>query len=178
MGSFARGTDPGDSKVFVDGTGGKKIDVSQLLHTLDAMKDTETRVKKLADVKVDCSFKHGVLAVSVSGFVSSVREWEDKVVVPSLQLCPGESGMRLSLDLRRLFFVSKETVLGILYQMAVWSSTRFSRVCLVLPPSKRVRANMESALASFFEKPPHYEVVLPEFKCVERARDVRSFLES
>ena len=114
------------------------------------------------------------ITIELKGHIDSMRVFNDTAVHPTQDKIVRAVGLtndkRLVVDLRRLFFVSYETALSLAAQHLGWIHMRFSKVCVVLPPSKYVRDNLAKAFADSGYR--HRD----EWVVVERARDVENAL--
>lgn len=114
------------------------------------------------------------ITIELKGHIASTRVFNDTVVHPTQDKIVRALGLtddkRLVIDLRRLFFVSYETASSLAAQHLGWIPMRFSRVCVILPPSKYVRGNLAKAFADsgYLHR--------REWTVVERARDVEMAL--
>lgn len=150
--------------------------------------DIERRVARLVDMEVNIASTRLntrvlILSVEVKGFVPSPREFSEKVVARVSECLAGSAEtaeVRLVLDLRRIFFVAEATVFPLIAQYAPWLVTRFSRMCIVMPPAERVKACLQEAWVKWTSETTrqyYANCALPLVRVVHRARDVKHFIE-
>lgn len=148
--------------------------------TLNRRMVVETTMKKYVNfgshIEVHDS-EPPIVEVNIKGFINDTRCINDVIGTVMDKICR-KKGIRedtkLILDLRKLFFVSLETARSLGFQHLPWIHMRFSKVCVVLPPSEIVTKNISRAFEESFD----YYHPLPLVKIVKDTKEIAHFIES
>ena len=118
---------------------------------------------------------YNIVVISVKGHVKDHTCINSKFIESIEEELYGRGSCcsnRLILDLRRVFFVSKEVTWSLLVHQMPWLHMCFDKVAIVLPPSQTVQRNLTNAYYDW-GKPPGFE-----YRVVERASDAREFINN
>ena len=143
---------------------------------VDEKSKTAKTMEKFVDFEISYQIHrdtHNVVVISVKGHVPDPKCINTRFTesVEEELYARGSCGSnRLILDLRRVFFVSRQTAWSLLVHHMPWLHMCFDKVALVLPPSEIVQKNLASVYTDW-GKPPGFE-----YRVVERAGHAREFI--
>lgn len=118
---------------------------------------------------------YNIVVISVKGHINDHKCINSKFVESIEEELYGRGSCcsnRLILDLRRVFFVSKEVAWTLLVHQMPWLHMCFDKVAIVLPPSQTVQKNLARAYHDW-GKPPGFE-----YRVVEKASHSREFINN
>ena len=129
-----------------------------------------------------------IVVVDVKGFIADLYSFQEKVVAPANEAVERaiknsrklkKIKLRLVLDLRNVCMVGKSTVLRVMEQYISWVLDRFERVCVIMPRPHGTRHELVRAYNEYKDTIGVRDAVSIEqiTRVVERARDVREFIE-
>jgi hypothetical protein len=120
-----------------------------------------------------------IVSVEVRGHVSDEKQFQRVVIDRGLripEIAQWKHKFRLVLDLRKVFFIRQAAAFKIMDGNCRWLRDTFERICVVMPRCYRIRNELYQANIAFksqSDNPPE----MPPTRVVERARDVKEYIE-